>query len=158
MPALLADDPSFIYLIVGDGDDQARLQAKAQRWASPTRSYLPGLLKKRTRQTTCVWPMSLPCPGRGEGFGIVYLEALACGVPAVGSQLDGSREALRGGELGELADPADPVSVRACILRALNKVARHSPGLSYFRLAPLPGSPSGSHPSSSLRATRGNHV
>ena len=34
-------------------------------------------------------------PGRGEGFGFVFLEALACGVPAVGSRLDGSREAQR---------------------------------------------------------------
>ncbi len=66
-------------------------------------------------------------PGRGEGFGIVYLEALACGVPAVGSQLDGSREALRGGELGELADPTDPASARMHPARA-GKAPWHSPG------------------------------
>jgi glycosyltransferase involved in cell wall biosynthesis len=71
-------------------------------------------------------------PGKGEGFGFVFLEALACGVPAVGSQLDGSREALRGGELGELANPTDPASVRECIHRALAKLPAIPPGLSYF--------------------------
>jgi glycosyltransferase involved in cell wall biosynthesis len=71
-------------------------------------------------------------PGRGEGFGIVFLEAMACGVPVVGSQIDGSREALRDGELGELANPSDPASVRTCILRALAKPVAIPPGLSYF--------------------------
>ena len=33
-------------------------------------------------------------PGWGEGFGFVYLEAMACGIPVLGSKLDGSREAL----------------------------------------------------------------
>jgi len=46
-------------------------------------------------------------PSRGEGFGIVLLEAAACGVPIIGSQVDGSREALLGGKLGQLVDPAD---------------------------------------------------
>ena len=71
-------------------------------------------------------------PGRGEGFGIVFLEAMACGVPVVGSSMDGSREALLNGELGELVDPADPASMREGILRALAKPKGIPPGLDYF--------------------------
>ena len=71
-------------------------------------------------------------PGRGEGFGIVFLEALACGLPVVGSLLDGSREALRDGLLGELVDPRDPKSVQAGILRALGKPKLVPEGLAYF--------------------------
>jgi phosphatidylinositol alpha-1,6-mannosyltransferase len=71
-------------------------------------------------------------PGRGEGFGFVFLEALACGVPVVGSAVDGSREALRDGQLGELVDPADSASVLSGIRRALQKPAAIPPGLAHF--------------------------
>ena len=71
-------------------------------------------------------------PGRGEGFGFVFLEALACGVPVVGSLIDGSREALRDGLLGELVDPTDPASIQHGILAALAKPKGIPDGLSYF--------------------------
>jgi phosphatidylinositol alpha-1,6-mannosyltransferase len=58
-------------------------------------------------------------PGRGEGFGIVYLEALACGIPVLGSRIDGSRDALLDGRLGILVDPRDPEDVLAGLSRLL---------------------------------------
>lgn len=59
-------------------------------------------------------------PSRGEGFGFVILEALACGIPVVASKLDGGREAVREGELGILVDPSDPDAVREGIMQALD--------------------------------------
>ncbi|PWT74379.1 MAG: glycosyltransferase, partial [Chloroflexi bacterium] len=71
-------------------------------------------------------------PGRGEGFGIVYLEALACGVPVVGSILDGSKEALLDGKLGQLVNPNDPASIRNGITQALASTKNASIDLGMF--------------------------
>jgi phosphatidylinositol alpha-1,6-mannosyltransferase len=58
-------------------------------------------------------------PSRGEGFGIVFLEALASGIPVVASKLDGGREALMDGRLGILVDPNNPADILTGIERAL---------------------------------------
>lgn len=72
-------------------------------------------------------------PGRGEGFGIVYLEAMACGIPVVASQLDASREAVRDGKLGVLVDPRQPEQICTGIQRALREnTGRVLSGLDYF--------------------------
>ena len=46
-------------------------------------------------------------PSKREGFGIVYLEAMACGKPAIAGDRDGARDALLDGEIGVLVDPDD---------------------------------------------------
>jgi hypothetical protein len=65
-------------------------------------------------------------PSTGEGFGIVLIEAAACGVPVVGSRVDGSREALLDGRLGHLVDPTQPlITGDGLPLKAVNGRARH---------------------------------
>ena len=39
-------------------------------------------------------------PSTGEGFGIVFLEAMAAGTPALGLDCDGSTDPLQDGNLG----------------------------------------------------------
>jgi glycosyltransferase involved in cell wall biosynthesis len=60
-------------------------------------------------------------PSQGEGFGIVYLEALACGKPVLAGNKDGSRDALADGELGLLVDPDDTAEIAAEIIRVLRR-------------------------------------
>ncbi|MBA7664368.1 GDP-mannose-dependent alpha-(1-6)-phosphatidylinositol monomannoside mannosyltransferase [subsurface metagenome] len=44
-------------------------------------------------------------PSKKEGFGIVFLEALACGKPVIAGNKDGSVDAILNGNLGALVDP-----------------------------------------------------
>jgi glycosyltransferase involved in cell wall biosynthesis len=72
-------------------------------------------------------------PGYGEGFGIVYLEALACGIPVLASTLDASREALLDGEMGLLVDPRNPAELRRGLLQVLQQPRGGvPPGLEHF--------------------------
>ena len=56
-----------------------------------------------------------------EGFGIVFLEAAACGVPQVAGRSGGAHEAVADGETGLLVDdPSDPEQAAAAIRRLLD--------------------------------------
>ncbi|HEX5871717.1 MAG TPA: glycosyltransferase family 4 protein [Longimicrobium sp.] len=55
----------------------------------------------------------------GEGLGIVYLEAQACGRPAIASTEGGAPDAVLPGETGLLADPRDPLAVAAAAAELL---------------------------------------
>jgi glycosyltransferase involved in cell wall biosynthesis len=64
-------------------------------------------------------------PSKGEGFGIVYLEALACGKPVLAGNQDGAMDALCQGELGALVDPDDIDAIAQTLIAILQKQYRH---------------------------------
>jgi phosphatidylinositol alpha-1,6-mannosyltransferase len=55
-----------------------------------------------------------------EGFGIVFLEAAACGVPSVAGRSGGSHEAVVDGETGYVVEPRDIKAIRDAIARMLD--------------------------------------
>ena len=132
LPALIADEPTLTYLIAGDGDDRLRLEAKARDLGIDDRVVFAGFVKEIEKADHFRLADVFAMPGRGEGFGFVFLEAMACGVPVVGSAIDGSRDALQDGALGELVDPGDQNSVREGIQRALRKPIAIPTGLVHF--------------------------
>jgi phosphatidylinositol alpha-1,6-mannosyltransferase len=63
-------------------------------------------------------------PSAYEGFGIVFLEAMATGVHVIAGSQDGSRDALCDGALGTLVDPENGEELASAILAALDNPAR----------------------------------
>jgi phosphatidyl-myo-inositol dimannoside synthase len=122
-----------VYIIAGGGNDFARLQKKATDLGVSDRVIFTGLFDDRDKPDLYNLADVYVMPSRGEGFGFVFLEAMACGVPVIGSKADGGREALRHGELGLLVDPTNPAEVRTAILEMLARGERRVPaGLDYF--------------------------
>jgi phosphatidyl-myo-inositol dimannoside synthase len=60
-------------------------------------------------------------PSRKEGFGIVFLEALACGTPVIGGNQDGTVEALLNGSMGVLINPTRQSEIAESIIEQLKK-------------------------------------
>jgi phosphatidylinositol alpha-1,6-mannosyltransferase len=58
-------------------------------------------------------------PSSTEGFGIVYLEAAACGLRVVGGASDGSADAIQDSRVGTTVDPDDPEALLAAIAAGL---------------------------------------
>jgi glycosyltransferase involved in cell wall biosynthesis len=115
MPRLIKEIPSIKYLIAGDGDDKRRLQTKVAELGLQNYVVFAGKPSEEEKVAHYGLADAFVMPSSGEGFGIVLLEAGACGVPVVGSAVDGSREALLDGSLGLLVNPKDLNAVRKAI-------------------------------------------
>jgi phosphatidylinositol alpha-1,6-mannosyltransferase len=129
-------DADVSYVIAGGGNDVPRLQRKAARLGVADRVVFTGLFPEEEKADLYNLADVYVMPSRGEGFGFVFLEALACGVPVIASRLDGGREAVREGALGQLVDPTNPAEIRLAIVDALAAGEKRIPeGLEYFSYA-----------------------
>src|SRR5260370_40968934 len=104
-PELLGEEKNVSYLIAGDGDDKQRLEWKAASLGLNGRVVFAGRVPEAEKADHYRLADVFVMPGRQEGFGFVFLEAMASGRPVVASSLDGSRGAVLTGELAEIADP-----------------------------------------------------
>ncbi len=133
LPGLTADFPDLAYVIAGDGSDRPRLEAKARTLGVTNRVVFTGYVPEGEKLDLYRAAHAFAMPGHGEGFGIVFLEAMACGIPVVASTMDGSREAVREGALGQAINPTDPVALRSAVRAALTRPRGIVPdGLDYF--------------------------
>ncbi|HEV7242444.1 MAG TPA: glycosyltransferase family 4 protein [Thermoanaerobaculia bacterium] len=132
---ILRDLPEdVVYMIAGGGNDAVRLQQKAAHLGLGDRVVFTGLFSEEEKPDLYALADVYVMPSRGEGFGYVFLEALASGVPVIGSKHDGGREALLNGELGLLVDPANPAEIAAAIREVLDRPRERAipPRLDYF--------------------------
>jgi phosphatidyl-myo-inositol dimannoside synthase len=133
LPSLQTEAPDVAYLVMGDGDDRRRLEEKARDLGVASQVVFTGYIAEEEKLSHYRLADVYVMPSRGEGFGFVFLEAMAAGVPAVASKVDGGREALRDGLLGVLVDPGQPDELRRGIQTALHRPQGVVPeGLEYF--------------------------
>ena len=114
--------------IAGAGRDRARLERRARRLGGRavvlgpvTGDDLPALYASAD-------VFAMLCRDRwggleAEGFGIVFLEAAACGVPAVAGRSGGSHEAVVDRQTGFVVEPRDVVAVRDAVARLVGDPA-----------------------------------
>lgn len=120
--------------VVGEGNDMARLKKLAARLGIRERVRFSGYLRDeqlvdayRHCGVFCM-PTRID-PSRkgywnGEGFGMVYIEAAACGRPVLASREGGAPETLVPGKTGFLVDPRSPDSVARAMADILRDPAR----------------------------------
>ena len=133
LPVLIKDKPNVAYLVVGNGTDRSRLDDKVKRLGLTGHVVFTGRIPEHEKVNHYRLADVYIMPSRLEGFGFVFLEAMACGIPVVASKVDGSREAVRNGKLGILVDPYNPEEIKAGIIEALKRHRGVVPeGLDYF--------------------------
>ncbi len=127
----VAGMPGVQLAIAGAGRDRARLERRARRRDASVRfvgrvseADLPSLY-------ACADAFAMCCRDRwggieAEGFGIVFLEAAACGVPAVAGRSGGAHEAVVAGETGYVVEPRDVGAVRSALRELCDDPQRRS--------------------------------
>ena len=119
LPSVLTRYPDALYLVVGDGDDRPRLEALAAELGVTEKVRFVGLVSSEELPDYFRVADVFVMPSTGEGFGIVFLEAMACGIPVIGGNKDGSLDALADGVLGFAVDPENDEELVSAICSAL---------------------------------------
>lgn len=97
LPELASKGKNVMYLIAGVGEDRTRLETLAKKFGVGDRVRFLGKVPAADLPDLYRASDLFALPSTGEGFGIVYLEAMACGTPAVGLSVGGAPDALCGG-------------------------------------------------------------
>lgn len=125
LPEIRRQVPHVHYILVGKGRDRARIEQLITKLNLQDCVTLTGFVPDEElcdHYNLCdVFAM----PSKGEGFGIVYLEALACGKPTIGGNQDGAIDALCQGELGVLVDPDNIEEITKTIIQILQGIYPH---------------------------------
>jgi len=129
---LSLDVPNITYLIVGEGNDRKRLMEKVERLGLTKHVIFTGYILETEKVDYYRLADVFIMPGKGEGFGFVFLEAMACGIPVIASKTDGSFEAVLGGKLGLVVDPDNTHEIKVAILEALKRPKGIPAGLEYY--------------------------
>jgi phosphatidylinositol alpha-1,6-mannosyltransferase len=107
LPRLLMEWPNVQLVAVGEGNDQEWLEQIADgRGVRRHVHFLGGLTYSEV--AACYQACEIfALPSRGEGFGFVYLEAMACGKPVIGGAHGGAPEVIDDGKTGYLVQHGD---------------------------------------------------
>jgi phosphatidyl-myo-inositol dimannoside synthase len=124
-PAVLEVVPAARLVLVGDGPDRARLAELIDGRGLGDRIRLAGFLPPDDLESSyrAADLFAMPCRdeagGDTEGFGLVYLEAGARGLPVIGGRTAGVREAVADGQTGLLVEPGDVPALAAALTALL---------------------------------------
>jgi len=115
LPEIAKSFPNVKYLVIGRGDDRPRLAKIAQDLGVVEKVIFAGFVPTEDLAQHYQLADAYVMPSQ-EGFGIAYLEALACGVPVVAGDADGSADPLQDGKLGWRVPHRDSAAVAvACV-------------------------------------------
>jgi glycosyltransferase involved in cell wall biosynthesis len=118
LPQIIQVFPDVKYLVIGRGDDQPRLAQLAKDLGVSDRVIFAGFVPTEELIAHYRLADAYIMPSQ-EGFGIVYLEAMACGIPVLSGDDDGSADPLQDGNLGWRVPHRDPHAVAAACIEIL---------------------------------------
>jgi phosphatidylinositol alpha-1,6-mannosyltransferase len=118
-PRILRTFPDAEYWIVGGGEGRGELEQIAQQHgvthAVKFTGDIPDAELSDLYRASAVYAM----PSWGEGFGLVFADAMAHGLPCIANRYDAGCEVVADGVTGWHVDPEDPEEIFQALCRLL---------------------------------------
>jgi glycosyltransferase involved in cell wall biosynthesis len=111
--------PELQVLVVGEGAARAQLERQAAEWGLSAHVTFTGFVAEDTKLAHIWRAHAVVNTSEKEGWGLTVLEANACGLPAVASDVPGLRDAVRDGDTGVLVPHGDVSRLSEVLLRIL---------------------------------------
>lgn len=123
LPSVKNEVPNVKYILCGKytAVEGKRLKDKAKYLGVEQNFILPGFIEEKELTDHYLLADVFVLPSKKEGFGIVFIEAAACGAPVIAGNQDGSVDALLNGKLGKLINPDDESEISETIIEVLKK-------------------------------------
>jgi len=112
--------PEARLVVVGDGDDRPRLQELAVSLGLGERVFFTGYVATAVLPEIYRRASVFVMPSTGEGFGLVYLEAMREGVPCIAAQGTVAEEVMANGDAGLLVPAGDAAALAEACGRLLD--------------------------------------
>lgn len=129
LPALQQELSNNVqYILGGKGQEQeiGRIQDLIQQTGTGQQVTLIGFIQEEELIDHYLLADVFVMPSKKEGFGIVFIEAIACGLKVIAGNKDGSVDALLNGDLGTLIDPDSETELLEALQHALEETsAKH---------------------------------
>jgi phosphatidylinositol alpha-1,6-mannosyltransferase len=113
-PAVQRVRPGLRLVLIGEGDGRPRLERIAHDLSADV-EFL-GRVDDAVRNAYLEACRCFCLPSRGEGLGLVYLEAMRAGKPVLAGSGDAGREVVMDGVTGRTVDPTNPVELLQGVL------------------------------------------
>jgi len=129
LPAVLAHRPDIMYVVAGEGPEAGDLKSLAGALGVQDNVRFVGRIPYADLPAYYSAASMFVLPARQaepdvEGFGIVFLEANACGTPVIGARAGGVPDAIVDGETGLLVPPDDPEALARAVMELLDNPDR----------------------------------
>lgn len=111
-----ADFPDAVLTLVGEGPERKHLEEQCAALGISDSVQFLGYLPNKDVLHAMAQHTVFVMPSVREGFGIVYLEAMASGCLTIGTQGEGIADLIRDGENGFLVSPDSPAAIAEKIL------------------------------------------
>lgn len=112
---VLSRFPEVFFVVAGQGEEMEKLKMLSAELGIQERVTFTGFVEEEAKNTLLERAWLMVLPSEKEGWGIVVIEANACGTPVIGYRIPGLQDSIRDGRTGVLVDEETPEALAKAV-------------------------------------------